>query len=204
MLSFETRLRHTGRMNRILRTSTEADVPAITAIYAHYVQTTPFSFEATPPDAAEMARRRADVLARNLPYLVVEIDGSVAGYAYATLYRPRTAYRFTVEDSVYIHRDHPRKGIGRQLVLAIIAACEELGYRQMIAVIGDSANTPSIGLHQACGFKLAGVLQSVGFKFDRWIDSVLMQRPLGAADTTIPSWSARFYETNACATRVAN
>ncbi len=174
-------------MQRILRSSTEDDIPSIAAIYGHYVQTTPFSFEVVPPDAAEMARRRADVLARKLPYLVVEIEGKVAGYAYATLYRPRLAYRFTVEDSVYIDQAHARKGIGRQLLSAIIHSCEDLGFRQMIAVIGDTANTPSIGLHEACGFKSAGILHSGGFKFDRWVDSVLMQRPLGAADTTLPS-----------------
>jgi L-amino acid N-acyltransferase YncA len=172
-------------MHRILRSSIEDDITAITAIYAHYVETTPFSFEVVPPDPAEMAQRRAIVLARKLPYLVVEIDGEVVGYAYATMYRPRMAYRFTVEDSVYIHQDHFRKGIGRQLLSAVIAACEEQGYRQMIAVIGDGANTPSIGLHRACGFQPAGVLQSVGFKFDRWLDSVLMQRALGTGDTTL-------------------
>jgi L-amino acid N-acyltransferase YncA len=172
-------------MHRILRSSIEDDIAAITAIYTHYVETTPFSFEVVPPDPAEMAQRRAIVLARKLPYLVVEIDGEVVGYAYATMYRPRMAYRFTVEDSVYIHQEHFRKGIGRQLLSAVISACEEQGYRQMIAVIGDGANTPSIGLHRACGFQPAGVLQSVGFKFDRWVDSVLMQRALGAGDTML-------------------
>jgi L-amino acid N-acyltransferase YncA len=170
----------------ILRPSADADVAAITAIYAHWVQTSSVSFEVDPPDAGEIARRRADILARSLPYLVVESEGAVAGYAYATLYRPRVAYRFTVEDSVYLHPDYVRKGLGRRLVSAVVAACEDLGYRQMLAVIGGRDNLASIGLHQACGFTQAGVLRSVGFKFGRWEDTVLMQRPLGPADTTVP------------------
>jgi phosphinothricin acetyltransferase len=170
----------------ILRPSVEADVPAITAIYAHWVQTSPATFEIDPPDADEMARRRADILARNLPYLVVESKHDVAGYAYATPYRPRAAYRFSVEDSVYLHPDYVRQGLGRRLLTAVVARCEDLGYRQMVAVIGGRDNLASISLHQACGFTQAGILRSVGFKFGRWEDTVLMQRSLGAADSTLP------------------
>lgn len=169
-----------------LRSSADADIPAITAIYAHHVLTGLASFELTAPDEQEMGRRRSEVLRRKLPHLVAEVDRTVVGYAYASVYRPRIAYRFTVEDSVYLHPDYLRKGLGRLLLSAVIEECERLDYRQMVAVIGDSGNTPSIGLHQACGFKQAGVLRSVGFKHGRWVDTVLMQRPLGAADTTRP------------------
>ncbi len=162
----------------MLRPSVEDDVSAITAIYAHWVQTSAATFEVDPPDADEMARRRNDILDRKLPYLVVESENTVTGYAYATLYRPRVAYRFTVEDSVYLHPEFTRKGVGRRLLSAVVAGCEDLGYRQMIAVIGGSDNLASIRLHQACGFVQAGILRSVGFKFGRWEDTVLMQRPL--------------------------
>jgi phosphinothricin acetyltransferase len=169
-----------------LRASTDADVPAVTAIYAHHVLTGLASFETVPPAAQEMARRRMEVLKRGLPFLVAEIAGSVVGYAYASPYRARPAYRFTLEDSIYIHPDHTRKGIGRLLLQALIASCEEKGYRQMVAIIGDSGNAPSIGLHQAFGFEHAGTLRSVGFKFGRWVDTVLMQRPLAAGDGALP------------------
>ncbi len=172
--------------NATLRASTDADVPAIAAIYAHHVLTGLASFETVPPTAQEMARRRLAVLKRGLPFLVAEIAGSVVGYAYASPYRARPAYRFTLEDSIYIHPDHTRKGIGRLLLQALIAFCEEKGYRQMVAIIGDSGNAPSIGLHQAFGFEHAGTLRSVGFKFGRWVDTVLMQRPLAAGDGALP------------------
>jgi L-amino acid N-acyltransferase YncA len=170
----------------MIRPSTDADVPAVTAIYAHHVRHGLASFELDPPGEEEMARRRSEVLERGFPYLVAEIDESVAGYAYAAPYRPRPAYRFTAEDSVYIHPDHTRKGLGRQLLAAVIARCEELGCRQMVAVIGDSANAASIGLHRALGFERAGLLRTVGFKHGRWVDTVLMQRPLGPGATTLP------------------
>jgi L-amino acid N-acyltransferase YncA len=125
-----------------------------------------------------MVRRRAGILSRGLPYLVAELDGAVAGYAYAAPYRPRPAYRFTVEDSVYIHPDHARKGLGRLLMVEVIAACTAAGCRQMLAVIGDSDNASSIGLHRALGFQHVGVLRNVGFKFERWVDTVLMQKTL--------------------------
>ena len=170
-----------------LRLSTDADVPAIAAIYAHHVRTGLASFEIVPPTAEEIARRRQEVLKRGLPFLVAELSGKVVGYAYASPYRLRPAYRSTLEDSIYIHSDHTGKGIGRLLLQALIAHCETMGYRQMIAIIGDSGNAPSIGLHRAFGFEHAGTLRSVGFKFGRWVDTVLMQRPLGAAADTTPS-----------------
>jgi phosphinothricin acetyltransferase len=169
-----------------LRPSADADVPAIAAIYAHHVRTGLASFETEPPTGVEMARRRLDVLKHGLPFLVAEIGGTVVGYAYASPYRARPAYRFTLEDSIYIHPDHTRKGIGRLLLEAVIASCEGKGYRQMVAVIGDSGNASSIGLHRAFGFEHAGTLRSVGFKFGRWVDTVLMQRPLGVGGRTLP------------------
>lgn len=173
--------------NVTLRPSTDADVAAVTEIYAHHVRTGLASFELIPPDAGEMARRRRDVLKRGLPYLVAEMEGTVVGYSYAGPYRPRPAYRFTVEDSIYIHPAHTHRGIGRLLLAAVIAGCEERGYRQMVAVIGDSDNAPSIGLHRTFGFEHAGLLRSVGFKFGRWVDVVLMQRPLGPGGETLPA-----------------
>ena len=163
----------------MIRSSTAADVPAITAIYAHHVLTGTASFETDAPDEQEIGRRRGDVLARGLPYLVAEIDGQVAGYAYAGVYRPRFAYRFTVENSVYVHPELRRHGIGRALMAPLIEGCERAGARQIVAVIGDSANTASIRLHECFGFRHVGVLRGVGFKFNRWLDTVLMQRELG-------------------------
>ena len=163
----------------LVRGSIPSDIPFIATIYAHHVERGTSTFELTPPEPSEVARRRQTVLAEGLPYIVAEANGEIAGYAYATLYRPRPAYRFTVEDSIYIHPDHLRKGIGRLLLGELIERCEAGHWRQMIAVIGDSANSPSIGLHEALGFRNAGVFQSVGWKFNRWLDTVLMQRPLG-------------------------
>jgi phosphinothricin acetyltransferase len=170
-----------------LRPAADGDVARITAIYAEHVLTGFASFEVTPPDAPEIARRRADVLARGLPYLVAELAGAVVGYAYAAPYRLRPAYRYTVEDSIYVHRDAFGRGVGRRLLERLIADCTAGGYRQMIAVIGDSGNRASIALHEACGFRRVGLLPSVGFKFGRWVDSVLMQRALGAGDATLPA-----------------
>lgn len=168
------------------RASTEADIPAITAIYAHYVRTSVSTFELDPPDEREMARRRRDIVDHRSPHLVIESGGCVLGYAYASPYRPRRAYRFAAEDSIYLHPDHTRKGLGRQLISALIEACEQGGYRQMVAVIGGADNFASIRLHERAGFQHAGTLHAVGFKFGRWVDTILMQRRLGAGAETTP------------------
>ena len=161
-----------------VRLSKDSDVRSITDIYAHHVLHGTGSFEIDPPDADEMARRRLDVISRGLPYLVAVRDGAVIGYAYATLYRTRVAYRFTLEDSVYIHPEHVGRGVGALLLTHLIPACKEWGCRQLVAVIGDSENTASVRVHEKLGFQHSGVLRSVGFKFDRWIDTVFMQLPL--------------------------
>jgi L-amino acid N-acyltransferase YncA len=162
----------------MVRPSNESDIEAISRIYAHYVRHSTATFETEPPDVTELRRRRADIRQRNLPYLVAERNGSVVGYAYATPYRPRNAYRFTVEDSIYIHPEHVGKGLGKTLLSALISVCAQSGARQMIAVIGGSDNTASIRLHKSFGFRHAGTLQSVGFKFEQWLDTVLMQKAL--------------------------
>lgn len=168
----------------IIRPSTLADVGPAQAIYAHHVRTGTASFELVPPDADEMARRRSLLVDKGLPWLVAaDADGSLLGYAYAGPYRTRPAYDWTLEDSIYIRPDAQGQGVGKALLSRLIAECQDLGYRQMIAVIGDSANAGSIGLHRACGFSDVGVLKAVGWKFGRWIDSVLMQRPLGAGES---------------------
>jgi len=169
-----------------LREARPDDMAQIAAIYAHHVRTGVASFEEVPPDAAEMARRHALAAAAGLPYLVAEQGGRIVGYAHAGRYRERTAYRYTVEDSVYVAEAWMRHGIGRALLEALIARCTALGYRQMVAVIGDSANAASIGLHAGLGFRAAGVLPSVGFKLGRWVDSVIMTRALGPGDQTAP------------------
>lgn len=169
-----------------IRDSDEADVPAVQAIYAHHVLHGLASFELTPPDAAEIAARRRAVLAAGLPHLVAELDGRVVGYSYAGPYRPRPAYRHTVEDSVYVAEGMAGRGVGSALLAALIARCEAGPWRQMIAVIGDTRNHGSIGLHRRHGFRMAGTLTAVGFKFGRWVDSVLMQRSLGAGGDSPP------------------
>ena len=169
-----------------IRACEERDVAAITEIYGHHVLHGAASFEVEPPDAAEMARRRHAVVDGGYPYLVAEQGSRVVGYAYASAYRTRPAYRNTVENSVYVAPGRERQGIGRGLLKALLAACEERGFRQVIAVIGDSANDASIGLHAHLGFQIAGTLRSAGFKFGRWIDIVLMQRALGPGDGTPP------------------
>ncbi len=145
------------------------------------------SFEEVPPTVDEMRRRFDDVAAHGLPYLAAELDGRLAGYGYCTLYRTRSAYRYALEDSVYVDKDAQGRGIGRSLLADLIARCEDKGYRQIIAVIGDSANAASIGLHESLGFLRVGTLRSTGFKFGRWVDSVLMQRPLGPGDGSPPT-----------------
>lgn len=171
-----------------IRPSAEGDVGAIAAIYGHWVVHGTGSFETEPPGEEDMRRRRADILARGLPYLVAEgEDGTILGYAYASAYRPRAAYRHTVENSVYVRHDIVGRGVGRLLLAELIAQCEALGARQMVAVVGDSANLASVRLHEALGFRLVGTLRSVGRKHGRWLDTVLLQRPLGEGDQTDPA-----------------
>lgn len=170
----------------LIRPSAEADLPAITRIYGHAVQHGTGTFELDVPDEAEMARRRADVLGKGLPWLVADRDGAVLGYAYANHFRPRRAYRFCLEDSIYLDEGARGQGVGRLLLAELLAQCEARGARQMLAVIGDSANAGSVGVHRACGFEDAGVLKAAGWKFGRWLDVVLMQRGLGEGDATEP------------------
>jgi len=172
-------------MSPTIRPSKAGDVAAIAEIYGYHVLNGLASFELLAPSADEIAKRRADVIGKNFPYLVAEHEGKVVGYAYASLYRARPAYRHTLEDSVYIHKDYNGRGIGRLLMLALIDACEKAGARQLIAVIGDSANQASIKLHTACGFTSVGVMKAVGFKFGRWVDSVYMQRSIGEGESTL-------------------
>jgi phosphinothricin acetyltransferase len=169
-----------------VRDATDDDMAAVLAIYAHHVMHGLASFEIEPPDLAEMTRRRRAIVERGLPYRVATVDGRVAGYAYAGPYRLRPAYRFILEDSVYVAPDATGRGLGRRLLADLIERCAALGYRQMVAVIGDSGNRPSIGLHERLGFARVGVIRSAGFKFGRWVDSVLMQRALGEGDSTLP------------------
>jgi phosphinothricin acetyltransferase len=164
-----------------IRPAQLSDCGAIARIYAPAVTHGTTSFELDAPDEAEMARRMGALTEKGFPYLVAELDNLVAGYAYAGPYRARPAYRFTVENSIYVAPDVQRRGVGRALLEALIEASVERGYRQMLAVIGDSPNQPgSIALHRACGFGVVGRLPDVGFKFDRWLDSLLMQRELGS------------------------
>lgn len=169
-----------------VRDATPDDAPAIQAIYAHHVTTGLASFEEEPPTVAEMIARQAAARAAGHPYLVAEREGEILGYAYATAYRPRRAYRFTVEDSVYVRDGLAGQGIGSALLAALIARCEAGPWRQMIAVIGNSGNAASIALHRRHRFADVGVLRSVGFKHGRWVDTVLMQRALGDGETSPP------------------
>lgn len=173
-------------MNPVLRAAEPRDLAAITAIYAHHVRTGLASFETEAPDEAEMRSRFDAVRERGFPYITAEWDGRVVGYAYANLYRERPAYRFALEDSLYVHPDFLGKGIGRALLARLIAECEAIGCRQLIAVIGDSANAPSIGIHAALGFAMVGTFRSIGWKHERWVDTVLMQRAIGVGDTKLP------------------
>ncbi|KQW36037.1 GNAT family N-acetyltransferase [Rhizobacter sp. Root404] len=168
----------------LIRPSTPADLPAITDIYGWNVLNGTGTFELEAPDLDEMTRRRDDVLSKGLPWLVVERGGRVLGYAYANHFRPRKAYRFCLEDSVYLAADAKGQGLGRLLLAELMARCEALGARQMLAVIGDSANLGSVGVHRTLGFEPIGVMKSAGWKFDRWLDVVLMQKALGSGDTT--------------------
>jgi phosphinothricin acetyltransferase len=162
------------------------DVPAIQAIYAHHVLHGLASFEEKPPAVEEMRRRYLEITGDGFPYVAAALAGPVVGYGYCTLYRTRSAYRFALEDSVYVRHDCVGRGVGKAVLAALISRCEALGYRQIIAVIGDSANAASIGLHASQGFLKVGTLRSVGFKLGRWVDSVFMQRPLGIGDGAPP------------------
>ena len=170
----------------ILRDARESDMPAVQAIYAHHVIHGTASFELEPPTVEQMLQRRADICANGLPYLIAEREGEVVGYAYATLYRPRPAYRFTVEDSVYVREGMAGFGIGHALLAAVIQHCTDSGRRQMVAIIGNSENSASIRLHARLGFRQVGVFESVGFKHGRWLDTVIMQRELGEGASTTP------------------
>jgi L-amino acid N-acyltransferase YncA len=169
-----------------IRPATGADLPVVTAIYSQAVRFGTATFELDPPDLVEMTRRYRALIDGGFPYHVATLDGRVVGYAYAGAYRPRPAYRFTVENSVYLEPATHRRGIGLQLLRRLIAECEGRGFRQMIAVIGDSANAGSIGVHSRAGFSMIGTHPNVGFKFGRWLDTVMMQLALGEGAATVP------------------
>jgi len=171
----------------IVRPATSADAEALAEIYGDAVLNGFGTFEEEPPSAAEMERRRRAIAERGLPYLVAETDGRILGFAYAGPFRPRAAYRYTLEDSVYVAPDAAGRGVGRAVLSAVIEACEALGVRQLMAVIGDSDNAASIGLHRSLGFEQTGVGASVGFKHGRWVDIVHMQKPLNGGDSLEPS-----------------
>jgi L-amino acid N-acyltransferase YncA len=170
----------------LIRPSQDADLPAITALYAHHVLHSTGTFETEPPSLADMTARRADVLAKGLPWLVAEVDGALAGFAYGNWFKPRAAYRYSVEDSIYLAPAQQGRGMGRALMAELLAKFEAAGVRRVMAVIGDSANAGSIGLHRALGFEPVGTVPACGWKLGRWLDIVLMQRALGAGDTTPP------------------
>lgn len=173
-------------MTALVRAAVDGDIAAIRAIYADHVEHGVASFELTAPDEAEIARRRDAVIAAGLPYLVADIGGVVAGFAAAAPYRARPAYRHSVENTVYVDAAYHGRGVGGALLSALIDACAKIGCRQMIAIIGDSDNAASIGLHESQGFRRAGLLRSVGFKHGRWLDSVILQRALGDGDESLP------------------
>ncbi len=174
----------------LIRPSRDEDLDAITRIYGHHVLHGTGTFETTPPTLAEMTTRRADVLGKGLPWLVAEEGGQVLGFAYGNWFKPRPAYRFSVEDSIYMDPAAHRQGLGRALLAELLAALERTGTRKVMAVIGDSANAGSIGVHRALGFEPVGIVQSCGWKFGRWLDIVLMQKTLGAGDSTPPTEGA--------------
>jgi len=174
----------------ILRPSQEPDLPAITAIYGHHVLHGSGTFETEPPTLADMRARRAEVLARHLPFLVAEEGGHIVGFAYCNWFKPRPAYRFSAEDSIYLAPDAHRRGLGRALLAELAAQAQAAGVRKLIAVIGDSANAGSIGVHRSVGFEQVGVLKSCGWKFERWLDVVLMEKTLGAGNSRAPQSTA--------------
>jgi L-amino acid N-acyltransferase YncA len=175
-----------------IRPATPADLPAITAIYAEAVRTGTATFELVEPDLAEMTRRFDALMSAGFPYLVALEGHQLLGYAYAGPYRPRPAYRFTVENSVYLAPTAQRRGVGTRLLQRLIEECEARGYRQIVAVIGDSANAGSIAVHRKAGFQMIGVHPDVGFKFGRWLDTVMMQRALGGGGETLPQGDTGF------------
>lgn len=170
----------------IIRPSTDADLPAITAIYGHHVRTGTGTFEVDSPSLVDMRGRRADVLSKGLPWLVAVQNDQVVGYAYCNWFKPRPAYRFSAEDSIYLSPEAAGKGIGRTLLAELITQAQRAGVRKLIAVIGDSANAGSIAVHKSAGFQPVGVLKSCGWKFDKWLDVVMMDKALGEADSTPP------------------
>ena len=172
--------------NVAIRPCTEANIAAITRIYAHHVLHGLASFEVEPPSENECGSGTLDIIGGDFSYFVAQHAGEIVGYAYASPYRSRPAYRYTAENSIYLKPAWMGRGIGRQLLLVLLTECEAKGLRQIIAVIGDSANSASIALHQQLGFAIVGTIRSAGFKFGRWVDSVLMQRSLGASDSTLP------------------
>jgi len=171
----------------VVRDASEADMAAVQEIYTYYVLNELATFEEVPPAVEEMQARRASVLALGLPFLVAEMGGRIVGYCYAASYRQRSAYRYTIEDSVYLAHGLGGRGIGTKLLRELIARCEKGPWRQMVAVIGDSANAGSVSLHAKLGFQMIGTLPSVGFKLGRWVDTVYMQRPLGKGDAALPA-----------------
>ncbi|GAC1608019.1 MAG: GNAT family N-acetyltransferase [Ramlibacter sp.] len=174
-----------------IRPSRDPDIPAITAIYSHHVLNGTGTFETTPPSAQDMAARRADVLSKELPYLVAEEDGRILGFAYCNWFKPRPAYRYSAEDSIYMADGERGRGAGKQLLAALAQEAQAAGVRKLIAVIGDSANQGSVRVHAAVGFSHVGVLKSCGWKFGKWLDVVLMEMPLGLGDTTSPELAAK-------------
>lgn len=172
---------------QIIRPAIDADLPQITAIYEHHVLHGTGTFETTPPTLAEMVARRSDVLSKGLPYLVIEDEAGVQGFAYCNWFKPRPAYRFSAEDSIYLAASAKGKGLGKLLLTELITQAERVGVRKLIAVIGDSANAGSVGVHTACGFTSVGTLTNCGWKFDRWLDVVLMERPLGLGSSQAPT-----------------
>jgi L-amino acid N-acyltransferase YncA len=176
-----------ARCEPFIRDAIEVDMAAVQAIYAHHVLHGLATFEEIPPSVDELLVRRASVIGLGLPYLVAELDGQVVGYCYASTYRPRPAYRHTIEDSVYVAAERAGRGIGSALLQELITRCAAGPWRQMLAVIGNSGNVASIALHRRMGFESVGTLISVGFKLGRWVDSVLMRRPLGVGDGSLPA-----------------
>ena len=178
---------HTSSNMPIIRPSTDADIPAITAIYAHHVLNSTGTFETEAPSEQDMTNRRADVMGKGLPYLVAVDDGQVVGFAYGNWFKPRPAYRYSVEDSIYLDPNQHGKGLGRALLAELMARCEAVGIRKMMAIVGDSANAASVGVHLALGFEQVGKVDACGWKFGAWRDIVILQKTLGLGATQPPA-----------------